>query len=50
MFDAIIAKCVAAEGATEQDVANMKGMLVPIVRSEMCLHACIMEHIGVVSI
>lgn len=50
MMQAVVVGCIASEGATDEDAANVFEMLVPQARTAMCLNACIMEKTGIVSV
>lgn len=48
-MQAIVGECIAKEGATDEDAAEILEMLIPQTRTAMCLNACIMEKTAIVS-
>lgn len=48
IMEKIVMDCMAKEGASETDLAEMMGYKLPSTRSGQCLNACIMESIGIV--
>lgn len=50
LFEQLVNKCASKEKATSEDVAVMINREMPTTRAGQCLHACLMETIGLVNI
>lgn len=48
MFQQLVSKCASKEEATSDDVAVLINRDIPSTPTGNCLHACIMESIGLV--
>lgn len=48
IMEGIVMNCMAKEGASEADLAEMMGFKLPSTKTGQCLNACIMETFGIV--
>lgn len=50
LFEQLVKKCASKEEATSDDVTVMINREMPTTRAAQCLHACLMETVGLVII
>lgn len=48
MFEELIGKCKASEGASDNDIQQAIAHAPPTTPQGQCFHACIMESVGIV--